>query len=127
MTARQAVGALAAAGVLVLAAGACSSADDPEPDVADLSFEPVATLSVDEAGFDVDELDITAGDTITLVNTGEGPHSFTSTDPLRDTGELLPGEEVLMRFDEAGEVQAHDGTDPEAQVTIVVAERSDAG
>jgi plastocyanin len=119
------VAALVAAGMLVLAGGACSAADDPEPDVADLSFEPVATLSVDESGFDVDQLDITAGDTITLVNAGDEPHSFTSTDPLRDTGELLPGEEVLMRFDEAGEVQAHDGTDPDAEVTIVVAERPD--
>jgi len=115
-----AAGALA---VLVAATGAaCSAADDPAPQVADLDFEPVATLAVDEDGFDAEQLELTAGQSITFVNEGDEPHSFVAADPFRDTGEVQPGEEVLMRFDEAGEVEAHDGTDPEQTVTIVVAE-----
>jgi plastocyanin len=116
-----------AAAVLLLATtallGSCSIADDPEPRLADLDFEPVATLVVDDSGFDTDELQLVAGDSITVVNEGDGPHSFVITDPFRDTGEVLPGESVLLRFDEVDELEGHDGTDPEATVTIVVAER----
>jgi plastocyanin len=112
--------------VAAFALGACSSADDPEPRLAELDFEPAATLVVDETGFDADELEVTAGDTVLLVNEGDEPHSFVSTEPFRDTGEVLPGEEVVLRFDAADEVEAHDGTDPDQTVTIVVAEPTEA-
>jgi plastocyanin len=118
-------------GIVLLAAfafalGACSAADDPEPRLAELDFEPTATLVVDETGFDADELEVNAGDTVLLVNEGDEPHSFVSTEPFRDTGEVLPGEEVVLRFDAADEVEAHDGTDPDQTVTIVVAEAPEA-
>jgi hypothetical protein len=57
-----------------------------------------------------------------LVNEGDEPHSFVVADPPRDTGDLLPGEQVALRFDEVDEVEAHDGTDPDRTVTIVVAD-----
>ena len=123
---RHRVVALALAAALVTSTAACSAADDPAPDVAELDFDPVATLVVDDDGFDPDQLELTAGDSITLVNEGDEPHSFVSTDPVRDTGELQPGEEVLLRFDEDGEVEAHDGTEADHTVTIVVAEAPSA-
>jgi plastocyanin len=103
--------------------GSCSADDDPEPRLAELDVEPVATLVVDESGFDTDELQLTSGDTITLVNEGDEPHSFVIDDPYRNTGDLLPGESVAVRFDDVDELEAHDGSDPEATVTIVVEER----
>lgn len=101
----------------------CSPAEDPEPDVAELDFEPVAEVGVDEDGFDPARLELEQGDTIVLVNEGERPHSFTSTEPtFRDTGAILPGEEVVLRFDAAGEVVGRDGEAPDHEITIAVAE-----
>lgn len=104
---------------------ACSPADDPQPDLAELDLEPVATVVVDETGFEPDRLQLTAGEGIELVNEGDQPHSFVATSPARDTGELLPGEVVLLRFDAADEIEAHDGTDPEHTITIEVVERAE--
>ena len=122
-------GRRACLGLVVAVAAAllvsCSPADDPEPRIAQLDFEPVATLVVDETGFDPDRLELATGDSVLLVNEGDEPHSFVVSDPFRDTGDVLPGEEVLLRFDEEGELDAHDGRDPERTVVIVVEEAPD--
>lgn len=120
---RTAAALVAVASVAGAALLGCSPADDPEPDVAELDFEPVAEVVVDESGFDPAQLDLAQGDTIVLVNEGDEPHSFTSTEPsFRDTGALLPGEEVVLRFDAAGEVVGRDGEAPDHEITIEVAE-----
>jgi plastocyanin len=117
-----------AAGLIVASAlvVACSPADEPEPRLAELDQDPVATLVVDDDGFSPSELELTSGDTVMLVNEGDDPHSFRATDPVRDTGEVLPGEEVLLRFDEVGTVDGHDGTAPDHEVTIEVVEDPEA-
>lgn len=121
--ARTVAALVAAASVAGAALFGCSSADDAEPDVAELDVEPVAEVAVDEAGFDPDRLELATGDTIVLVNEGDEPHSFTSTEPsFRDTGALLPGEEVVLRFDADGEVVGRDGEAPDHEITIDVAE-----
>jgi len=115
-----------AIGLTVAGLGSCSPADNPEPRLAQLDHDSVETLVVDDEGFSPAELELTSGDTITFVNEGDEPHSFRAVDPVRDTGEVLPGEEVLLRFDEVGTVEGHDGTDPEHEVTIEVLEAPDA-
>jgi plastocyanin len=120
MTHRSGRRALLGAVLLLAAAAACSPADDPEPQVADLDFEPVETLVVDDDGFQPDELQLVAGDSITLVNEGQEPHGLDLTDPFRSTGQLEPGQEVLLRFDEEGRLEGHDTADPEQTMTIVV-------
>jgi plastocyanin len=101
---------------------ACGS-DNPVPGPGDgtsIDLDVDARMTVDEAGFEPDHLDLVAGDVIELTNTGDEVHTFTSDSV--SSGRLEPGETVTLAFPTAGEVEFHDESVPDHAGTVVVAE-----
>ncbi|MDZ7733084.1 MAG: cupredoxin domain-containing protein [Acidimicrobiia bacterium] len=87
---------------------ACSPAapeDRPGPDLLEeAEFEVAATITVDANGFDRDRITVEAGEAVALANGGDGPHRFDGGESF-DTGELLPGEQTVVRLDEPGDYE----------------------
>jgi hypothetical protein len=105
----------------VVLAVACG--DDPvTPGPADLErfdFDVDATMSVDDSGFEPEELVVGVGDVIELRNEGNEPHSFTERDGSFDV-RLLPGETSTLIIDDLGRTAVYDGRTPENKASIVV-------
>jgi plastocyanin len=108
---------VAVLGVVAVGCGDHDNTTAPRVDADE--FEPVAEVTVDEDGFDPELLEVTAGDTVTLVNAGDEPHTFTTTDGF-DTGVLQPGDEVALRLEDVGAVSYQDDRDPDHRGVIVV-------
>jgi hypothetical protein len=93
----------------------------PGPDLVDEpTFEVVDTIAVDDDGFSPDEVTITAGDGLELVNEGDEPLAFDGGDEF-DTGLLLPGERSTLVLTEAGEFPYTDGR-PDGHEGLIVVE-----
>lgn len=107
-----------AAAVLVLA-GCGDHGSTTAPRVDPDEFDPVATIAVDENGFTPERVEIVSGDTVTLVNQGDEPHTFTAAEEF-DTGVLQPGDEVALRLEAVGSVSYQDDREPEHRGVIEV-------
>jgi plastocyanin len=108
---------------LALVAAACGEpAADREPGprlLTDTTIDVVGTVSVDDAGFDPDELTVVAGQAVELVNEGSGPHGFDGGEDF-DTGLLEPGERTTLVLSEAGELRFTDPAEPDHEGRFVV-------
>jgi len=78
-----------------------------------------AAITVDEGGYEPNQLEIVAGDVVLLVNGGAEDHSFTADEPRFDT-RLEPGEDTTLVLTEPGEVPFHDVEAPEHEGTLTV-------
>jgi plastocyanin len=102
--------------VAALLLGGCADSNPSPPtaeDLADIDLSPDVTITVDEDGYDPDEVEDEAGTVFLLVNDGDEPHSFTADDHAFDTGILLPGEETTLVLTEPGTHPFHDTEAPE--------------
>ena len=104
---------------LIVLVGCGSHDNTTAPRVDDDEFDPVAEITVDEDGFTPERLEVTSGDTVSLRNEGDEPHSFTAADGF-DTGNLQPGDEVALRLEEVGTVTFRDDRDPDHRGAIEV-------
>ncbi len=116
-------GFLAAAAILGLSA--CGEPDEdriPGPRLLEEGeFEIVATVTVDESGFDVEAVEIDPGQVVAIEILGDEPTQIRGyvDDELRsDTGDLLPGEAALCRLTEPGGVAYEAYSDATLVVTV---------
>lgn len=86
----------------VVALGACSSSKEPSSGSSADAAGSSSTSSVKAIDnvFDPSELEIAAGEevTVTFTNEGEAPHTFTSEAAGFDTGTVDPGESAGVSF-----------------------------
>ena len=116
---RRAVLAAVATAALV----ACGDPDPSPPtadDLADIDLSPDHTITVDEGGFEPEDLEIEAGEVIQLVNEGDEPHSFTADDQEFDTGRMLPGDETTLVLTEPDEITYFDVEDRDHEGSLVI-------
>ena len=104
---------------LIVLAGCGNHGNTTAPRVDVDEFDAVGEITVDEDGFRPDHLDVTSGDTVTLRNEGDEPHTFTAADGF-DTGPLQPSDEVALRLEEVGTVTYRDDRDPAHRGAIEV-------
>jgi plastocyanin len=106
-----------------LTAGGCGEpADDRNPGprlIDETSLEIVETITVDHTGFAPDEITVTAGDGLELVNEGVEPHGFDGGEEF-GTGLLEPGERSTLVLPSAGDYPYVDPADPDNEGLIVV-------
>jgi len=104
----------------------CGDSEPSSPTAADLEaidVSPDHTITVDEGGYEPNQLEIVAGDVVLLVNGGEENHSFTADEARFDT-RLEPGEDTTLVLTEPGEVPYHDVEVPQHEGTLTVVRKS---
>src|SRR5215212_386246 len=86
--------------------------------------DPDSTITVDihDHAFDLAELNIAPGTTVTFVNKDTEPHTATADNGLFDTGVLRSGESSWVLFDGSGTVTYHCDLHPDMKGSIVVGE-----
>ena len=104
------IGGIILAGVLVVLT-ACGEPDAdriPGPRLLEEGeFEIVASVALNESGFDTDSIEIEPGEVIAIDIDGEEPdriRGYIDDEITSDTGELLPDETTLIRLSTPGEV-----------------------
>jgi plastocyanin len=116
---------------LVLVCGCRSEPEHPGPDDGSaLDFTPKATVVVDDAGIQPNQLSVHVGDAVTVTNKGTSPHGLTSdTEDIGtiDTGTLQPGESSTVFFTAPGTLAVHDRFALEHTATIVIAPEPSKG
>lgn len=111
--------------VLASCVALLAACGDPKPssptaeDLRDIDLSPDHTITVDEAGFHPDALEITAGEVVLLVNEGTEQHSFTAEERF-DTGRMEPGDDTTLVLTEPGEVPYRDLEDPDHEATLTI-------
>jgi plastocyanin len=113
----------ALAALVAVALVGCGDPDPSPPtreDLADIDLSPDHTITVDEDGYEPDELEVEAGEVILLVNEGDGPHSFTADDQEFDTGRMQPGEETTLVLTEPARITYFDVEERDHEGTLVV-------
>ena len=85
---------------------------------------PDSTITVDihDHAFDLAQLNIAPGTTVTFVNNDTEPHTATADNGVFDTGVLRPGESSWVLFDGSGTVTYHCDLHPDMKGSIVVGE-----
>lgn len=103
------------AAALGLVLTGCVEPSDGTPSSGDLArfgVEAEVTVEVDDAGFSPEAVSVAANSTVSVTNTGDGPHALleerTAPDRRIETGDLLPGETVDVHLIEPGRVELVD-------------------
>ncbi len=110
---------------VILGLTACGEPDEdriPGPRlIEEGEFDVVATVTVDESGFDVEVVEIDSGEVVAFEVVGEEPtqiRGYVDDELQSDTGDLLPGETTLIRLTEPGEVTYEAYSDATLVVTV---------
>jgi plastocyanin len=109
--------------LLVAAVGGCGDSDPSPPTAADLAeadLSPDHTITVDEDGYEPDDLRAASGSVVLLVNEGDQPHSFTEEEGAFDTGRMEPGDETTLVLTDPGTYELHDVEDPDVTVRLEI-------
>jgi plastocyanin len=127
----------AAAAMTLLVLGACSPAEN---EIDTLAARPslAATVTITADGIEPAEVEIPAGDIVTIVNgsqtdariTGELPAEGAETDDdpvVIDTGVQRPGDQVELILEEPGTVTLVDQLVPGRQVVVTVVSEPEDG
>jgi plastocyanin len=85
------------------------------------------TVEIHDHTFDLAQLNVAPGTTVTFVNNDTEPHTATADNGLFDTGVLEPGSSFDVFFDGSGTVTYHCELHPDMQGSIVVGEAGQAG
>ena len=80
------------------------------------------TVEIHDHAFDLAQLNIAPGTTVTFVNKDTEPHTATADNELFDTGVLRPGESSWVLFEGSGTVTYHCDLHPDMKGGIVVGE-----
>jgi plastocyanin len=80
------------------------------------------TVEIHDHAFDLAQLNIAPGTTVTFVNKDTEPHTATADNELFDTGVLRPGESSWVLFEGSGTVTYHCELHPDMKGSIVVGE-----
>jgi hypothetical protein len=80
------------------------------------------TVEIHDHAFDLAQLNVAPGTTVTFVNNDTEPHTATADNGLFDTGVLSPGESSWVLFDGWGTVTYHCDLHPDMKGSIVVGE-----
>lgn len=90
---------IASLAVLVVT-GACSNGSEPAADSASESAGNTASISAVDNDFEPEELELPAGEevTVSFTNDGDAPHTFTSDELGFDTGSVEPGATAEVTF-----------------------------
>ena len=87
---------------VAIALGGCSNGTEPSGGSSADAGGPSSTSSITATDneFDPAELEVTAGEevTVTVTNDGEAPHTFTSEEAGFDSGTIDPGESADVTF-----------------------------
>src|ERR671921_691289 len=84
------------------------------------------TVEMRNNAFNLPQVNVAPGTTVTFVNNDNVPHTVTADNGLFDSGELAPGESFPVVLDGAGTVTYHCELHPEMQGSIVVGEPGQA-
>ena len=80
------------------------------------------TVDIHDHAFDLAQLNIAPGTTVTFVNNDTEAHTATADNDLFDTGVLEPGESTWVLFRGSGTVTYHCDLHPDMKGSIVVGE-----
>ncbi len=80
------------------------------------------TVEIHDHAFDLAQLNIAPGTTVTFVNKDTEPHTATADNELFDTEVLRPGESSWVLFEGSGTVKYHCELHPDMKGSIVVGE-----
>ncbi|MSO86567.1 MAG: hypothetical protein EXQ71_03480 [Acidimicrobiia bacterium] len=120
-----------AALVLVLGAtlllASCADESVPTgtvPTLVPRNVYPKKVITVDDAGFDASAVEIVSGQVLVIVNTGDEPHSFSSTERF-DTGLLDPGTTSTVLLTKPGKIRFFDKANRDHKGTVTVTTATD--
>ena len=94
-------------------------AESPSGPAAELPSGTV-NIAVSDTSFSPGDLTASVGDTITVTNTGQLEHSWTSDEASIDSGVLPPGESFTFTVETAGTFTFHCTVHPEMTGTITI-------
>lgn len=80
-------------------------------DLPEVPSEPDHVVTLDDSGFDTDELELLTTDLVEFRIEGDEPRGIHTEDHGIDTGLLLPGESTFVIFDEAARYIVTDSAD----------------
>jgi plastocyanin len=106
------------------------AATDPTTEPAETSApapNSITTVEMRNNAFNLPQVNVAPGTTVTFVNNDNVPHTATADNGLFDSGELAPGESFPVVLEGAGTVTYHCELHPEMQGSIVVGEAGQAG
>lgn len=92
---------MTAALAVLLVTGACSSASEPATETASTGGgDATASITGVDNAFEPTELELPAGEEVTVefTNDGDAPHTFTSEEMGFDTGSVEPGATAEVTF-----------------------------
>ena len=92
------------------------------PEASSSSSSTEVQVSIEEAGYNPDTLEVPVGTTVTWTNAHEAPHTVTSHDEVFSGPGMVPGETFSYTFDTPGTYTYFCHFHPDVEGTIIVTE-----